>query len=151
MTDDAAEPSKTEFRRVLTDEQLGIPLEDALKVAIKRMENKDLDQVALVAKLQREMGSNSAEVLDRVVEAVRTRMDLRRLIRSLTAQGRMSRWVLTLLPVGLAVVLTLLSTPTWIRSSTRPPVRSCSSYRRSWSPSAHGSSERSSTSRSSDR
>jgi tight adherence protein B len=109
MTDDAAEPSKTEFRRVLTDEQLGVPLEDALKVTIKRMDNKDLDQVALVAKLQREMGSNSAEVLDRVVEAVRTRMELRRLINSLTAQGRLSRWILTLLPVMLAVILYLLS------------------------------------------
>jgi tight adherence protein B len=110
MTEDSSEPSKTEFRRVLTDEQLGVPLEDALKVCIKRMDNKDLDQVALVAKLQRDMGSNSAEVLDKVVEAVRTRMELRRLIRSLTAQGRASRWVLTLLPVGLAVVLTILST-----------------------------------------
>src|SRR5262249_2061598 len=109
MTDDAAEPSKTEFRRVLTDEQLGIQLEDALKVCIHRMDNKDLDTVARVAKLQREMGSDSAEVLDRVVEAVRTRMELRRLIRSLTAQGRMSRWILTLLPVGLAVILTILS------------------------------------------
>jgi tight adherence protein B len=110
MTDDSTEPSKTEFRRVLADEQLGVPLEDALKVCIKRMDNKDLDQVALVAKLQREMGSNSAEVLDKVVVAVRTRMELRRLIRSLTAQGRASRWVLTFLPVGLAVVLTILST-----------------------------------------
>ena len=59
------------------------------------MENPDLDQVALVARLQREMGSNSAEVLDRVVETVRARMELRRLVRTLTAQGRLSRWMLT--------------------------------------------------------
>ena len=78
-------------------------------MTVERMENKDLDQVALVARLQREMGSNSAEVLDRVVDAVRSRMDLRRLINSLTAQGRLSRWVLTLLPIALAVILTLLS------------------------------------------
>ncbi len=106
---DAVEPSKSEFQRVLADEQFGVQLEDALKVTVERMENKDLDQVALVARLQREMGSNSAEVLDRVVDAVRSRMDLRRLINSLTAQGRLSRWVLTLLPIALAVVLTLLS------------------------------------------
>ena len=42
-------------------------------MTVERMENKDLDQVALVARLQREMGSNSAEVLDRVVDAVRSR------------------------------------------------------------------------------
>jgi tight adherence protein B len=109
VADDAVEPSKAEFQRILADEQLGIQLEDAIKVVVGRMDNKDLDQVALVARLQREMGSNSAEVLDRVVETVRARMELRRLIRSLTAQGRMSRWVLTLLPIGLAVVITLLS------------------------------------------
>ena len=66
VADDAVEPSKTEFQRVLADEQFGAQLEDALQVTVKRMENKDLDQVALVARLQREMGSNSAEVLDRV-------------------------------------------------------------------------------------
>jgi tight adherence protein B len=55
------------------------------------------------------MGSNSAEVLDRVVETVRVRMELRRLIRTLTAQGRFSRWILTLLPIGLALVITVLS------------------------------------------
>ena len=46
-----------------------------------RMANRDLDQVALVSRLQREMGSNSAEVLDRVIETVRARMELRRLSR----------------------------------------------------------------------
>jgi tight adherence protein B len=109
VADDAIEPSKTEFQRILADESLGVQLEDAIKVTVERMDNKDLDQVALVARLQREMGSNSAEVLDRVVETVRSRMELRRLIRVLTAQGRLSRWILTLLPIGLAVIITLLS------------------------------------------
>ena len=66
------------------------------------MQNRDLDQVALVARLQREMGSNSAEVLDKVIETVRGRMELRRLVRTLTAQGRFSRWILTALPIGIA-------------------------------------------------
>jgi tight adherence protein B len=109
VSDDAHEPSKTEFRRVLTEEQLGVQLEDAFQTAVDRMENVDLEQVALVARLQREMGSNSAEVLDKVIETVRGRMELRRLIRTLTAQGRLSRWILTLLPITLAVLLTLIS------------------------------------------
>ena len=79
---DATEPSKTEFRRVLADEAFGVQLEDAFKVSVKRMQNQDLDQVALVARLQREMGSNSAEVLDKVIETVRGRMELRRLVRA---------------------------------------------------------------------
>ena len=71
VADDAVEPAKSEFRRVLAEEQFGVQLEDAFQVVVERMENKDLDQVALVARLQREVGSNSAEVLDRVVETVR--------------------------------------------------------------------------------
>jgi tight adherence protein B len=109
VADEAVEPSKSEFRRVLAEEQFGVQLEDAFKVVVQRMENQDLDQVALVARLQREVGSNSAEVLDRVVETVRGRTELRRLVRTLTAQGRFSRWVLTALPVGLALILMIVA------------------------------------------
>ena len=109
VADDAMEPSKCEFRRVLAEEQFGAQLEDAFKVVVDRMDNPDLDQVALVSRLQREMGSNAAEVLDRVIETVRGRMEVRRLIRTLTAQGRLSRWILTGLPIGLAIVMKLIS------------------------------------------
>ncbi len=108
VADDASEPSRTEYRRVLAEEQFGVQFEDALKEASVRMDNRDLEQVALVARLQREMGSNSAEVLDRVIETVRGRMELVRLVRTLTAQGRLSRWILTGLPLALAVILSLL-------------------------------------------
>jgi tight adherence protein B len=68
------------------------------------MESRDLEQVALVAELQRTTGGNVAEVLDVVVATIRDRQDVRRMIRTLTAQGRMARWILTCLPVftGLA-------------------------------------------------
>ena len=127
VADDAPEPSKSEFRRVLAEEQFGVNLEDAFKVTVVRMSNQDLDQVALVARLQREVGSNSAEVLDRVVETVRAPMELRRLVRTLTAQGRLSRWILTLLPIGLLLILTLRAAAICTRSSTRRSARSCSS------------------------
>ena len=113
VADDATEPSRSEFRRVLAEEQFGVQLEDAFKVTVDRMENQDLDQVALVARLQREMGSNSAEVLDKVIDTVRGRMELRRLVSTLTAQGRFSRLVLTVLPIGIAILLTLIS-PTYM-------------------------------------
>jgi tight adherence protein B len=108
VADDAVEPAKSEFQRVLAEEQFGVQLEDAFHVVVERMDNRDLDQVALVARLQREVGSNSAEVLDRVVETVRGRMELRRLVRTLTAQGRFSRWVLTGLPIVLALILAVV-------------------------------------------
>ena len=99
MVDSAVEPSKTEFRRVLQDEQLGVPLDDALKVMSRRMQSKDAEQIALVMRLQREAGGNTAEVLDRVAEVIRGRMELRRLVEVLTAQARISRWILTSLPI----------------------------------------------------
>jgi len=109
VANDATEPSKSELNRVLADEQFGAQLEDALKVTVTRMQNPDLDQVALVARLQREMGSNAAEVLDRIVETVRARMELRRLVRTLTAQGRLSRWILTGLPIGIGLLLAVIN------------------------------------------
>ena len=106
---DAPEPSRAEFRRVLAEEQLGTPIEDALNIAVVRMENTDLNQVALVASTQRETGGNAAEVLDRVVESVRERMVLRRLIKTLTAQGRLSGVVVSALPVVLLLVIQVIN------------------------------------------
>jgi tight adherence protein B len=109
VVEDAEEPSRREFRRVVADEQLGVPLEDALETVVRRMASEDLEQVALVAALHRETGGNTAEVLDRVNEVVRGRIELRQRVKTLTAQGRMSRWVVTFLPVGLMLILTALN------------------------------------------
>jgi tight adherence protein B len=109
VVNDAPEPSRSEFQRVVADEQLGVPLEDALGVVAQRMKSRDVEQVALVASLQRETGGNSAEVLDRVTESIRERSALRRLVRTLTAQGRMSRWVVSFLPVGLLLIISVLN------------------------------------------
>jgi len=105
MADSAIEPSKTEFRRVLQDEQLGVPLDDALMVMARRMESYDAEQLGLVMKLQREAGGNTAEVLDRVAEVIRGRMELRRMVEVLTAQARISRWILTGLPIFVLLAL----------------------------------------------
>jgi tight adherence protein B len=109
VVDDAPEPAQSEFARVVADEQLGRPLEDALDTVARRMNNPDLAQVALVAALQRQTGGSTAEVLERVVETVRERQDLRRQIKTLTAAGRMSRWVVSALPVVLIIAISLLN------------------------------------------
>ena len=108
MVDSADEPSKSEFRRVLQDEQLGVPLDDAIMVTSRRMQSQDAGQIALVMRLQREAGGNTAEVLDRVAEVIRGRQELRRLVDVLTAQARISRWILTSLPIF--VLLSLMFT-----------------------------------------
>jgi tight adherence protein B len=107
--DDAAEPSRTEFKRVVADEQIGVPIEEALASVARRMDNSDLEYVGLIANLQRESGGNTAEVLDRVTDTIRARAELRRLVSGLTAQGRLGGGIISLLPIGLFVVLKLVS------------------------------------------
>jgi tight adherence protein B len=109
VVDDAPEPARSEFQRVIADEQLGVPVDQALHVVVERMDNRDLEQVALVAALQHETGGNTAEVLDRVTATIRERFELRRTVRTLTAQGRMSRWILTLLPIFLFLVVNVIN------------------------------------------
>ena len=109
MMDGADEPSKTEFRRVIQDEQLGVPIDQALMVTRQRMDNKDLEQVAIVTRLQREAGGNTAEVLDRVADNIRASMEIRRLVRVLTAQGRLAMWVLMATPIALTGFILLIN------------------------------------------
>jgi tight adherence protein B len=114
VVEDAPEPTRRELARVVADERLGVPIDESLKTVVRRMASKDLEQVALVASLQRETGGNTAEVLDRVTENVRERLELQRMVKTLTAQGRMSRWVVSLLPPGLLAILTAIN-PAYMR------------------------------------
>jgi tight adherence protein B len=109
VVEEAPEPTRAELTQVIADERLGVPLEEAFATAVRRMQSQDLEQVAVVAALQRETGGNTAEVLDRVNETMRERVALRRLVSTLTAQGRMSRWVLTGIPIVLLLLLTSIS------------------------------------------
>jgi tight adherence protein B len=100
MVENADEPSKSEFGRAIADERLGIPLEEAIRKVSVRMASRDLEQVAMLAELLRTTGGNAAEVLDVIVLTVRERHDIRRLVRTLTTQGRLARWILTALPIA---------------------------------------------------
>jgi tight adherence protein B len=99
VVEGASEPMKTEMQRVVADEQRGVPIQQSLGVVAERMASRDVEQLALVAQLQREAGGDAAEVVDRVAETVRERFDLKRLIATLTMQGRMTRWIVSALPI----------------------------------------------------
>jgi tight adherence protein B len=109
VADEAPEPSKREYKRVVMDEQLGIPLDEALEVTAKRMQNTDIDQLAVLALVQREAGGNTAEVLDQVTKNIRARMDVRRLVTVLTAQGKFSSVVIACVPIGIFLFLMLVN------------------------------------------
>jgi tight adherence protein B len=108
VADTSAEPMKGELERALSDERLGLPLEDTLDSISRRMQSKDMEQIALIAALNRNSGSNVAEALDRVAEGARDRADLAREMRSLTGQARMSSWVLSGLPPAMLIGLSVL-------------------------------------------
>lgn len=109
VVDSGSEPMKSELQRVVADEQLGVPIQDSLGVVAERMASRDVEQLALVAQLQRESGGNAAEVIDRVAETVRERFDLKRLIKTLTTQGRMSRWIVSAIPIFIILVLQIIN------------------------------------------
>ncbi len=62
VVESASEPMKSEMQRVVADEQLGVPIQDSLNVVAERMASRDVEQLALVAQLQREAGGDAAEV-----------------------------------------------------------------------------------------
>lgn len=109
VVEEADEPARMEFRRIVREEQAGVPLEDAIRTVAQRMDNRDLEQVALVAMIQRETGGNTAEILDQVIETIRERRALRSLVSTLTAQGRLSQIIVSALPVALLVGITLIN------------------------------------------
>lgn len=109
VAEEASGPAQREFQAIVAAERVGVPLEDAIREAGRRMESRDMEQLALVAIIQRETGGNTAEVIDRAVETIRERSELRRMMKSLTAQGRLSQVVVTALPVFLLVALSVIN------------------------------------------
>ena len=107
--EDAAEPTRSELRRVISDERLGVPVDEAMARVAERMKSADFEQVALVLVVQREAGGNVAELLDHSVAAIRARGDLRRLVTSLTAQGRLGGIVVTALPFVTALLMATMN------------------------------------------
>jgi tight adherence protein B len=109
MAEDETDPTRREFQRAVADERLGVPADAALRPIARRMRCSDIEQLALVATLNQRTGGNMAEVLDVIAAGARERADLRRELRALTAQARLSRGIVTALPVGLLAVLTAIN------------------------------------------
>jgi tight adherence protein B len=106
--DGATEPSRSELQRAVVDEKVGVPIDEALAAVGRRMANDEIEYVGVVARQQSESGGNSAEVLDRVVETTRERQQLRREVRTLTAQGRLGGAIVSALPVAMGVVISVM-------------------------------------------
>ena len=102
---EGTEPVATEFKRVLVETRLGVPLEVALEGVAERFDSKDFAWVVMAINIQRQVGGNLAELLDTVAATMREREYLRRQVASLSAEGRMSAMVLSVLPPGFLLYL----------------------------------------------
>ena len=106
---DAPQPTKTEFHRVVQEVQLGIDMTDALQHLLDRVESEDLDLVCTAVNIQREVGGNLAEILETISGTIRERIKLKGEIRVLTSQGRITGYLISFLPIGLAFLLNTIN------------------------------------------
>jgi Flp pilus assembly protein TadB len=105
MVHEAPEPIATEFSRALAEIRLGADLEDALSRLANRMRSRDLAWVVIAVRIQREVGGNLAEVVTTNMETIRERESLRRHVRALSAEGRMSAYIIGSLPLIIIVLM----------------------------------------------
>ncbi len=102
-------PVSVEFERVVQEVRLGLSVEQALGNMYRRVPSEDLDLVITAVNIQREVGGNLAEVLDTISYTIRERVRIKGEIRTLTAQGRVSGWIISLLPIALGFFLFLIN------------------------------------------
>jgi tight adherence protein B len=102
---EGAEPTSKELARVAQEIQLGMTSETALEAMSKRMDSTNFGFVVMAVNIQRTVGGSLAEILDMVADTVRQRQQFSRKVKALTAQGRMSAYVLLAMPflMGLAI------------------------------------------------
>jgi tight adherence protein B len=108
VSKEIGEPSATEFQRVVAEIRLGRPIDDALTAMAERVGSPDLKWAVIAVNVQREVGGNLAEVLDIVANTVRERAYIRRQIRVLSAEGRISVAILAGLPFVIALYLAIV-------------------------------------------
>ncbi|GAB4499341.1 MAG: type II secretion system F family protein [Anaerolineales bacterium] len=110
-------PINDEFKRVVQEMQIGIPMETALENLLRRIPSEDLDFVVTAINVQREVGGNLSEILDNISFTIRERIRIKGEVRVLTAQVRTSGTVLSLIPFGLTLILWFLN-PEYLLSVT---------------------------------
>lgn len=112
VTRECPEPIGTEFRICFDEQNYGLELRTAMENLTTRVPIQDLRIAVTAILIQKESGGNLAEVLDKTSQVIRERFRIKRQIATHTAQGRMTGWILSALPVGLGFILYLMSPKT---------------------------------------
>jgi len=108
---DAAEPSAKEFSRALAETRIGATLEDTLDHLAKRMASENLTWTTMAIRIQREVGGNLAETLRTTATTLRDRESLKRHVKGLSAEGKLSAYILIAMPFGLFFYMLLGNRP----------------------------------------
>jgi tight adherence protein B len=114
-------PISVEFNRALIETRLGMPVEDALEGIGTRMASKDFSWIVMAIRIQREVGGNLAEILTTVAATIRERERIRRQVQGLSAEGRLSAWILGVLPPLLATYLIIVR-PSYVKPLFTDPI-----------------------------
>jgi tight adherence protein B len=118
VAEEAPSPTAEEFSRIKIETHLGRDLDDALQAAAQRVDSEDFRWVAEAIQIHRQIGGDLAEILDSVNETIRDRNRIRRRIKALSAEGRVSAIVLSLIPIVMAVFVTIVN-PDYIGELTQ--------------------------------
>ena len=116
-------PISTEFNRVIREVNLGLPFEQALANMVRRVRSDDLELMTTAITIQHQVGGNLAEILDSIAFTIRERVRIMGEIRTLTAQQRMSGYVVAGLPIFLVVILSVIA-PTFMEPMFEEPPES---------------------------
>lgn len=110
---DSSPPLSNEFGRAIAEARLGAEMEDALDRVSERMKNEDMRWAVMAMRIQRKVGGNLAETLRSTIATVRERAALHRHVKALSAEGRLSAYILIALPIGIAGMM-YLTNPDYI-------------------------------------
>jgi len=113
-------PISTEFNRVIREVNLGLPFEQALANMVRRVRSEDLELMTTAITIQHQVGGNLAEILDSIAYTIRERIRIQGEIRTLTAQQRMSGYVVAGLPIFLVLILSVIA-PQFMEPMFGPP------------------------------
>jgi tight adherence protein B len=124
VSQDAVSPTSEEFARIVNETRVGRDLSDSLDEVAERMGSEDFTWVAQAIAIHREVGGNLAEVLDAVGHTIRERNQIRRQVKALSAEGKLSAIVLGALPVGIAGFVSM-SNPSYMAKFTQSVAGYC--------------------------
>jgi tight adherence protein B len=109
VAEQSAEPVKTEFCEVFKQQNFGMPLRDALNQMLDHVPSQDLKVLVTGMLVQKETGGNLAEILDRTASVIRERLRIQGEIRTHTAQGRLTGWILCSLPIVMLFMINFIN------------------------------------------